>query len=135
VSGISQARFIGLAIIPPAVGWWYIRSKSQVFKMEELVIITLLLSMLFSPFAWSFDAILLLIPLTQLIAWAVEGYLNLQATLMLLAVFAIANGVALYQRTLEVQDWVFFWFPLVMMVLYAGGWWLSTQKQSSGART
>jgi hypothetical protein len=96
--------------------------------MKDLVIVTLITSFLFTPFAWSFDAIILIVPLTRVAAWAVEGTIGRLSAVVMLIIFITANAIALYQRSLQVPDWNFFWFPTVMAGLYFWGWWQSSKS-------
>jgi hypothetical protein len=127
VSGLSFLRFIGFLIIPAFVAWWYYRQRNNPIEMKDLVIVTLIVSFLFTPFAWSFDAIVLIIPLTRVAAWAVEGKSGRLPAVAMLIIFIAANAFAFYQRSLQVPDWNFFWFPTVMAGLYFWGWWLSVK--------
>ena len=129
-TGMSLLRFIGAPVALIVTGWWYYQQRKSPIDMQDLVIVTLLLSMLFTPFAWSFDALVLILPLIRLAAWAVEGKFSRPIAITLLVVFIAANAIAFYQRTLQVWDWQFFWFPAVMVVLYSAGWWLSSDRQT-----
>lgn len=129
-TGMSLLRFIGAPVALAVTGWWYYQQRKRPIEMQDLVIVTLLLSMLFTPFAWSFDALVLILPLIRLAAWAVEGKFSRPVAITLLLVFIGSNAIAFYQRTLQVWDWQFFWFPAVMIVLYSAGWWLSSDRQN-----
>ena len=128
VSGLSFLRFTGLLIIPVFIGAWYYRQRYNPIEMKDLVIVTLITSFLFTPVAWSFDAIILIIPLTRVAAWAVEGTIGRLSAVAMLIIFITANAIALYQRSLQVPDWNFFWFPTVMAGLYFWGWWQSSKS-------
>lgn len=129
-TGMSLVQFIGAPVVLVVIGWWYYRQRNNPIEMQDLLIVTLLLSMLFTPFAWSFDALVLILPLIRLAAWAVEGKFSRPVATTLMVVFIAANAIAFYQRTLQVWDWQFFWFPAVMVVLYSAGWWLSSDRQN-----
>lgn len=132
VTGFRLLKFIGVLIIPAVVTWWYVRRRKNAIEIQDLVIVTLLLSVLFTPFAWSFDALVLILPLMRLAAWAVEGDIGRRAAIFLLLMFIVANGAALYQRSLPLEEWTFFWFPALMAGLYVWGWWISSQNMLRG---
>lgn len=128
-TGLPLLRFIGVLVIPVVGAWWRYRRRHNPFEMQELVIITLLLSILFTPFAWSFDALVIILPLTQLAVWTAEGEIGRFGAITLLVAFIIGNAIAFYQRSLQVWDWEFYWFPVVMVGLYVWGRWLLLERR------
>jgi hypothetical protein len=130
-TGMSLLQSIGVPVVLVAIVWWNYRQRKRPIAIPDLLIVTLLLSMLFTPFAWSFDALVLILPLIRLSAWAVEGKFSRPVALSLLAAFITANVLALYLRTLQVWDWSFFWFPAAMIALYFCGWWFSSDRKNT----
>jgi hypothetical protein len=120
---LSSLRFLGVLIVPTTIAWWYYLKRYNPVEMPDLVIVTLLLSLIFTPFAWSFDAIVLILPLIRLAAWAVEGRIDRLAAVALLIMFIAVNAIAFYQRSIQVWDWSFFWFPAAIAGLYFVGLW------------
>lgn len=113
---------MGIVILPVAlVFWWYWRHSEPV-NIHDLTNLTLLLSVITALFGWSFDVIVFLVPIMQLCVWLLEGALSRLQLGSMSGFFVAANGIALYQRSLQMRDDHFFWFPLVMAGLYIWGW-------------
>ncbi len=56
----------------------------------------------------------------RLFVWMVEGKINKQTSLLLTVFYMLANGLVLYQRSLEVWDDKLFWFPIALAGIYFG---------------
>jgi hypothetical protein len=120
---------MGVVILPLLIVWWWRRGRQSSLNLPDLVASTLLLSLISAPFGWSFDVIIFLVPLLQLLLWMIEGKIAQHRSLAILLLFVAANGVTLYQRSLQLRDDYFFWFPIVMACLYWWGW-LSLRESS-----
>ena len=127
ITGWPAIRLMGVVILPIVILLWWQRWRRSSLTMSDLVASTILLSVITAPFGWSFDVVVFLAPLVQLLIWMVEGKLDRYRSLAILLLFAAANAVALYQRSLQLRDDYFFWFPIAMACLYLGGW-LSLQE-------
>jgi hypothetical protein len=113
------------------IGWWfYWRDITWI----NLTSVMLLLSLITAPYGWSFDVIILLIPLLQCSIWIVEKRLPPTATILATFVYILANGILLYQRSLAVNEESYFWFPLLLAGLYAWCWKIkrTTREESPG---
>jgi hypothetical protein len=129
ITGWPAIRLMGVVILPLLIVWWWRRGRQSSLNLPDLVASTLLLSLISAPFGWSFDVIIFLVPLLQLLLWMIEGKIAQHRSLAILLLFVAANGVTLYQRSLQLRDDYFFWFPIVMACLYWWGW-LSLRESS-----
>ena len=110
-----------LMILGSSLGWWfYWRSKD--LDLVNVVSITLLVSVITAPYGWSFDVVILLIPLIQCFIWILEKHIPRKVKVIVCLVYILANGGVLYQRTLGVGEEAYFWFPLVLAALYVFCW-------------
>lgn len=117
-------RYIGLLILLFSLTvWWRHRRQPDAIDRQRLVVFTLILSLLTTPYAWSFDFILFLVPAIQLVIWLVEGSIPRIHAIFIVGLFVASNVVVFYQRSIQVPEKEFFWFPLVLTALYAWGWW------------
>ena len=82
----------------------------------------LFISVITAPYGWSFDVVVLLIPLLQCFVWMLEKSIPLTATVLLGLAYILANITVLYQRSLGVGEEAYFWFPLFLALFYVWGW-------------
>lgn len=123
-------RLVSLIALPLTMLWWFRHKlKQREFNLLNLVNITLLLSLLTTIYGWSFDLILLLLPLQQLVVWLVERRLPRPDTLILATLLFIGNLAAVYQITLSTYDAYFFWLTPFIAILYSWGWWRMTDPR------
>ena len=129
---VPALRLGGLLLLPIAVWLWWQKQRREPIDITELVIWTLLASIVTVPFGWSFDTIVLLLPLLVLPVWALEKRLPTPAAISAFIIYVAANGLFFYQRTQQRIEADYFWFPSVMAVLYIGGWWLARRRMRAG---
>lgn len=113
-------KWIGIGILLLfLIGWWF---YWRGIKWMDLTAVSLLISVVTAPYGWSFDVIILLIPLLQCFVWVLEKRVSLSVTIFIGLIYILANGILLYQRSLGVSEEAFFWFPLVLAGLYVWCW-------------
>lgn len=117
-TGWYPITLMGVIVLPLAVAWQY--QQRDRLSMVDLVCATLPLSIVTSPFGWSFDVIILLIPLIRLAVWGAEGRLSHVKWMFL--VYIAANTAVIVQRGGDSWDYKLFWFPIVLAGLYYWGW-------------
>jgi len=118
--GWSWAKWASLVILPLTVlVWWRYSAR---WDLQTTIDTTVLLSIITTPFAWSYDFVVLLIPLWRLAAWMVESRLSRIDSFVIVTLLALANGVMFYERILSPREVYFFWLPLVLALLYGWGW-------------
>lgn len=119
--GWHWAKLMGLLILPLMILWWW--RYGEQLKTAPLVQITLIISVMTAPFGWTYDQIVLLIPLLQIVVWVIDGrYSPLERTALLITLI-ILDVVIFYQR-LSIQSEVeMFWVPIVIGLLYSWAYW------------
>lgn len=129
VWGWQWAKFLGLGLLPLLL-WLFHRQGSQVAD-ANLISLTLLLSIVSAPFGWSYDQIVLLFPLLQLILWIFEGRIRsrLVAALLLLALIGL-NLLSYALRLQSVHEVYYFWLPLSLLLLYS--WGILAKNEAAG---
>jgi hypothetical protein len=120
-------RYVGLLILFAGLYFWWTRRRRGTVDMQQMVVVSLILSLLTTPYAWSFDFILFLVPMLQLALWIVEGRIPRVHAALITPLFVAANVAVFYQRSLQAPENEFFWFPLALTLLYGWGW-LSTKS-------
>lgn len=131
--GWQWAKLMGIVFLPLTIlWWWYYRDRLQT---AELVSVTLLISVITAPFGWSYDQVVLLIPLVQVVVWVVDGrYPRREQIALILALVAI-NVLFFYQRGHMQNEVEAFWSPLVIMLLYAWAFWRKQPTNDQGQLT
>lgn len=119
VFGWSGFRLMGVIILPMVLLYWYRHPHKQRLNLVIWSMATLLLSIITSPFGWSFDMVLLLMPVQYGVVNLVERRVGIETAVVVTLLFTLCNLIMLYQRTLEVWDDKFFWFPIALGMLYA----------------
>jgi energy-converting hydrogenase Eha subunit A len=119
---IPWLRFVGAALLLVGMILWWRSRRRHPISLVQMVEVTLVISLLTTPYAWSFDFILLLVPLLRLTVWSLEGHLPRVHALSIATLAVIANAGFWYQRTAHAPERAYFWFPLVLVVLVGWGW-------------
>jgi hypothetical protein len=114
--GWDWARMIGLAILPLLLllRWRY----GDAWNIFTLVDASLILSIITAPFAWSYDFVVLLIPLANSLVRFIENR-SIIAIFAFITILTSANIVSYYQRLQSTNDVDYVWIPLLIAVLYA----------------
>jgi hypothetical protein len=79
---------------------------------------SLILSIITAPFAWSYDFVVLLIPLANSLVRFIENR-SIIAIFAFITILTSANIVSYYQRLQSTNDVDYVWIPLLIAVLYA----------------
>jgi len=87
-----------------------------------MIDLSLMVGLVVSPIGWSYDQVILLLPLLRVLSWAVDGSLSKKASTALVAGLVFANLAAYVQRTLSPSDVGFFWVPLFVLGVYFIAW-------------
>jgi uncharacterized membrane protein YczE len=107
----------GLMVLPLAVFVWW-RQRDGI-DIHDLVDVTLLVSMMFAPFGWSFDFVVLLLPVVRMVVWIFRDGFGRFESITLISVLLIVYGLSLYQRFLpQPEEAYFFWIPFAIAGLY-----------------
>lgn len=119
LSGWSGIKLMGMVILP--LGLW-IGWRVGSVETNTLVDVTLLASVITAPFGWSYDFVILLVPLIHVIVCLVEGELPRVDVFTIGVIFLFADGMMFYQRMLKPGEEYFFWVPLLIAALVAWVW-------------
>lgn len=130
ILGWNWFRLIGILILPLVLLLWWIR-EGDLLEWTE---VTLFLSLLTAPFAWSYDFVVLLIPLTHLIYWLCHGYLPRRESILITFLLVALYGVYYVQRVATPSELYFFWVPVTLAGLFAWGLYRSRPSAQSTYR-
>jgi hypothetical protein len=114
--GWQGVKLMGIVLLPLAVALWW-RGR-QAISTRTLVDVTLLLSVITAPFGWGYDAVVLLIPLLQIIVWLVEGRFGRIESVGLVTALLLINAISFYQRSITINELYYFWLPLAIAAIY-----------------
>jgi hypothetical protein len=113
------SKGMGAVVLPLMILiWWHYRSHWDVRTLFDL---TLLVSVITAPFGWSYDFVVLLVPLTSVIVWIVENRLSRPNAVLLILVLIGMNAAMFYERLYLCNEVYFFWVPLVIAGVYIYG--------------
>lgn len=119
-AGYGYGKWLWMIVLSLAMLiWWKIKDK---VNQRTLIDTTILIGMLVSPIGWSYDHIILLIPLLHVFEWMVGNTLSKGNIIVVALLLVIANSLSFYQRTLSVSEVWFFWIPLVSLIIYIFSW-------------
>ncbi|MBI4790108.1 MAG: DUF2029 domain-containing protein [Chloroflexi bacterium] len=116
VFGLTWAKWLGLVILPLVI--WRFTSQAIPSSWRTWVDITLLLGIPTAPFGWSYDQVLLLIPILRVATWLCDGELAKRETILIGVLLIAANALAFYERTLTPSEVYFFWVPWLVAIVY-----------------
>ncbi|MCB9418821.1 MAG: DUF2029 domain-containing protein [Ardenticatenaceae bacterium] len=114
--GWDWSKWIGVVILPLTIGlWFWWPDKGTLLTWLNG---TLLISLFTAPFGWGYDAIVLLLPILQMAAWAVTGHLKQLNAILLFLSLLIVNLVLLRLRLQGINEVYYFGLPVVIAGLY-----------------
>jgi hypothetical protein len=128
--GWPSLRLIALAILPLCLALWWFKWRKQNIDWLPLTAAMLLLSVMTAPYGWSFDVMVLLVPILLCTVWLAEKQIQPFQAVILVALFFLANILLIYQRSLGVSEEAFFWFPLFLAVLCAWCYYARSKKRT-----
>ena len=116
LTGQPWGKFIGLLLLPLAflVWWRYLRH----LNMQTLVALSLLLSVATAPFGWSYDFIILLIPIMHSLVLLRQGAFSPLQTAGLVTALIAIDAVSFYVRLIAPSEVYFFWIPPAVATVY-----------------
>ncbi len=106
---------LGLALL--FVLWQKIKQLDE----RTLCDVTLLIGLALSPFGWSYDQIMVLLPVLTMVGWIQQGLLPKRGKWLLAASLLLINALTYYQRLVVQNDLWFFWVPLAVLGVYLLG--------------
>lgn len=118
--GWHGAKLMGIVLLPLAIALWW-RGRQELSTLT-LVNVTLLTSVVTAPFGWGYDAVVLLIPLLQILIWLIEGQFGRIESVGIMAALLLINAISYYQRSITVNELYYFWLPLAVAIVYLYTW-------------
>ncbi|PKO08077.1 MAG: hypothetical protein CVU40_17370 [Chloroflexi bacterium HGW-Chloroflexi-2] len=94
--------------------WW--KRKDNLFPIE-MINISLIIGLLISPIGWSYDQIMLLIPIVLLLGKNMKREFTQKKSLIVMAFLSMVYSVGIFMRVLSPNEVCFFWIPLIIGVL------------------
>ena len=132
VTGWEWFKLSGVLVIPIAISlWWRLGKK---WHIRTVVDLTLLLSVITAPFGWSYDFIVLLIPIMRVITWAADGALSWLEISTLIIVLTTADLLMYYERVRSPSEVYFAWIPFLIVAVYGFAWWRRAANAISRAK-
>jgi hypothetical protein len=119
VFGQMWGKWLWLPLLIFTIIYWFFRGKKWDFR--TMVDISLILGLFISPLGWSYDQIILLIPVISILGWMVKGSLPKVYTIILSIIFLLSNGISYVMRIMVINDVWFFWIPLMVQIVYIIG--------------
>ena len=120
LSGWYGFKLMGIAILFLAtVVWWRANAR---WEFRTWVDATLFVSVITAPFGWSYDFVILLVPLIRVVVWIVEGKFQRNEALAITALLLLIDGLMYYERIFGTSEIYYFWVPLMLAAVYAIAW-------------
>lgn len=119
-NGNSNGKWLWLvALLAGLVIWWF-KKESQ--NQRILIDVSVMIGLVVLPIGWSYDQIMLLLPLLHVAEWGIRGMLPKSDALVIAIVLIVANLFSFYQRTLSLGDVWFVWVPVLVLLVYLFAW-------------
>lgn len=115
-SGLGWLRWSGIVLLPLFLLWSWQKRKS--WQLTHITQVGVLLSIITMPFGWSYDFVLLLWPMMQVVVWLVELPLTRWEKVAGWGAFVLIYGLYYWQRVIATNEIVFFWVPLPITAVY-----------------
>lgn len=122
-TGWLWIRLIAIVLLPLTLAGWLFLGED--WNLMTFAQIGVLASLVTTPFGWSYDFVLLLLPLTQILVWLVAERMPIAERLALILLMLIAYTVYFFQRIATPSELYFFWVPLVILAVYGWMTWRS----------
>ena len=113
-AGSPYGKWLWIVGLFVAVALWWMKPSNQ----RTLVDLSVIAGLLVLPIGWSYDQIMLLLPLLTVLEWILSGALPKRDALVLAVLLVVANLASFYQRTLSMGEVWFFWVPVLVLLVY-----------------
>lgn len=113
----SAGKWLWLAGLLAALLLWLFRGKN--WDQRSMIDVSILSGLMLAPVGWSYDQVMLLVPLLHMLEWMAEGSLARHDAALVSALLVIANALTFYQRSFKLSEVWFFWVPLAAAAFYA----------------
>lgn len=114
--GWRGLKLMGLVVLPLALAlWWKYRER---LDRRTCIDLALMVGAITMPFGWSYDFIVLLIPLSRIVAWLADGSWSRIESMFWAGILILANAFTFYLRATADRELVFAWVPIAMLAIY-----------------
>lgn len=124
-TGSNLGKYLALIVLPITVLIWWVRFRDA--EMQTVVTTATVLSLITAPFGWSYDLVLLLIPIIQLVAFSLERESNSYETILVLLLLLFMDVITFYLRLHVNSEVFFFWVAPLIGILYL---WMLTRGRN-----
>ena len=112
----TLGKWIWLIILGVAIFIWWNNKNSIDYR--TMIDITLLVGLFIAPIGWSYDQIMLLLPILSIFEKMENDRVGKREKRLVFEAMIGINALLYYQRTLEISDAWFFWTPLAIALIY-----------------
>jgi hypothetical protein len=95
-------------LILSSIIWW--RRKKHL-DQNEMIIISIIMGLLISPVGWSYDQIVLLIPMLLLLGNLLNNKISITLRIKTILLLIIIYIISFFMRILNLNEVMFFWIP------------------------
>jgi hypothetical protein len=119
-AGQGYGRWLWIPGLFLAILFWWRRKNG--IDQRILIDLSILLGIIVSPIGWSYDQIVLIIPLLHLVEWMMSNLLAHKTTITIAWILLVANLLSFYEHTFSISDVWFFWIPFIVIFVYVIAW-------------
>ncbi len=113
-------RIIGILLVPLAILFWF-RNRNRI-PFLVIIDLTVIASIITSPFGWSYDFVVLLLPMMHIWSWLFSRGIKRREALLILVINSLIYFAYYYQRIQTRSELYYFWIPLAIAGLYLWTW-------------
>lgn len=125
--GESWTRFLGIVFLPAVVVLWW---KTQHHDPEVVTAALLPVSLALAVFGWSYDQILLLLPIIAIVVCLVRRELSPRDTWITAAFLGIFAFTLFVQRVWFTNEMYYFWVPWAVLFIAAWAAWRRSRNRA-----
>ncbi len=112
-----------LWLIALCVSYWIWWKVGKNWNQRLLIDVMIISGFIVSPIGWSYDQLMLLIPMASILVWIAEGSMSKLDSRIIVFMFILLDVVIFIERTFAVNDVWYFWVPMVFLAIYIYVWW------------
>jgi hypothetical protein len=95
-------------LILSSIIWW---RRKEHLDQNEMIIISIIMGLLISPVGWSYDQIVLLIPMLLLLGNLLNNKISITLRIKTILLLIIIYIISFFMRILNLNEVMFFWIP------------------------
>jgi hypothetical protein len=109
-------KWIWLVALVTGIVWWW--KRGHTWDRRTFIDLSIIAGLILAPIGWSYDQIMLLIPILSILSWIVKRELPQRISKTVIIILVVANLAAYILRAFTPSDVWFFWVPYVALWLY-----------------